>query len=109
MTSYWVVMCINCNICYKRRSSVEEIEFHQNEGALNRGYVSTENISGVKVIYNPAAGARDLPPTGLGDNDLVISNPAVLQVAMLDNNQLRPRQNHTVPDWNNTGHDSVQR
>ena len=60
------------------------MEFHENPGALNQGYLSTEDLTGVQVTFNPGAGAQALPQTKLDSRDLVITNAAVLQVSALE-------------------------
>lgn len=86
-----LVMCIFCNACEDDKSS--EV------GGAN-GYVGEINLADIQVIYNPSAGAPQLPYTHQNaafkssQEDIVVANPAVLQVTSLEGVTVRPSAGH---------------
>jgi len=98
LSSVALVMCIFCNACEDDKSS--EV------GGAN-GYVGEINLADIQVIYNPAAGAPQLPYTHhnaafkSSQEDIVVANPAVLQVTSLEGVTVRKsnanqNQNHRL-------------
>lgn len=90
-----VVMCVFCDGCDEEKSA---------DVGGPSGYVGEIDLADIRVVYNPSAGAPQLPHTHHNEafEDVVLGNPAILQVSSCEGVSVGLSNGHrpTAPDQN---------